>query len=346
MARSEYILPKPETVSMSLAAAEKLIASGRGDAALLYIYILRNNGHFSAEEAEKELKMKSKLSSALAELARLGLVSAPYESHLARPEPEEPSAPEEEPGRPSEPEKAGGPKALQRRDAPPEYSVADIKQGMDEGSGFKQVVEEVQQRLGRVLSGGELTILFGIYDYLGLPAEVIVLLLSWCVEEQERKYGEGKRPTLRAVEKEAYVWAHRERVTLEAANAYIKKKNQSRKKSEEIKGRLGIRGRPLSPTEEKYITAWLEMGFDTDAIEEAYDRTIVNKKELIWPYINRIFESWHKKGLHTLAEIRSGDLKAEQKEGRREAEAVPTAADYERMKKFLDKLNGSGANGA
>jgi DnaD/phage-associated family protein len=113
--------------------------------------------------------------------------------------------------------------------------------------------------------------------------------------EQERKYGEGKRPTLRAVEKEAYVWAHRELFTLEAANAYKKKRIRAGKKREEIKGRWAS-GPPPSPTEEKYITAWLEMGFDTDAIEEAYDRTIVNKKELIWPYINRIFESWHKKG--------------------------------------------------
>ncbi len=75
-------------------------------------------------------------------------------------------------------------------------------------------------------------------------------------------------------------------------------------------------------------------------------RTIVNKKELVWPYINRIFESWHKKGLHTIKDIKSGDVKGEPREGRKEAEAVPTAADYERMKKFLDKLNGGGINGA
>jgi|AGTN01.2.fsa_nt_gi DnaD and phage-associated domain len=55
------------------------------------------------------------------------------------------------------------------------------------------------------------------------------------------------------------------------------------------------------------------MGFDADAIEEAYDRTIMNKKELIWPYINRIMESWHKKELHTINEIKNGDTKTDQK---------------------------------
>ncbi len=340
MAKSEYILPKPETVSMSLAAAERLIASGMGDAALLYIYILRNNGRFSAEEAERELPIKSSISSAMAELARLGLVSAAYErpgdAIAARSEPA---------GR----EEVGSDRAapLKRLDAPPEYSAADIKRNIDGGSDFKTIVEEVQQRLGRVLSGGDLIILFGIYDYLGLPAEVILLLVGWCIEEQERKYGEGKRPTLRIIEKEAYIWAHRELFTLEAAEAYLRKKSQSKKKSEEIKGCLGIKGRPLSPTEEKYITAWLDMGFDAEAIEEAYDRTIMNKKELIWPYINRIMESWHKKGLHTLQEIKSGDMKPEQREGRREPASAPDPADYERMKRYLEKLNErSGKNGA
>ena len=38
VAKSEYVLPKPDTVSMSITAAERLIASGNGDAALLYIH--------------------------------------------------------------------------------------------------------------------------------------------------------------------------------------------------------------------------------------------------------------------------------------------------------------------
>jgi DnaD/phage-associated family protein len=339
MAKSEYILPKPETVSMSLSAAEKLIASGRGDAALLYIYILRNNGHFSFEEASKELKFKKQLDSAMAELARLGLISTAYIKDISLETEDDENTysiiSEDKPE-----------KTLQRRDAPPEYSVSDIKRRIDEGSDFKALVNEFQQRLGRVMSGGDLTILFGIYDYLGLPAEVIVILVGWCIDEKERKYGEGKRPSLREIEKEAYIWAHKELFTLESVEAYLKKKNQSKQKSEEIKSCLGIKGRPLSPTEEKYITAWLDMGFEADAIEEAYDRTILNKKELIWPYINRIIESWHKNGLHSIIEIKSGDIKAEQKGSRKEAEALPTEADYERMKKILDKLNGSGKNGA
>ncbi|NMA37903.1 MAG: DnaD domain protein [Papillibacter sp.] len=342
MAKSEYVLPKPDTVSMSITAAERLIASGNGDAALLYIYILKNNGHFSYEEAEQEISLSTALPEAMTELVRLGLVSPPampYNvSKQSQPQRNERQSIQQavQPAREARNKAAN---TLERRDAPPEYSVSDIKRRIEEGSDFKAVVTEVQQRLGRVLSGGDLTILYGIYDYLGLPAEVIMLLTGWCIEEQERKNGEGKKPTLRMIEKEAYIWAHKELFSLEAAEEYLKKKSQSKKKSEEIKGCLGIKGRPLSPTEEKFITSWIEMGFDSDAIEEAYDRTILNKKELIWPYINKIIESWHKNGLHKLSEIREGDKKAETRAEKREAEDKPKAADYERMRKYVEKYS-------
>ncbi len=73
---------------------------------------------------------------------------------------------------------------------------------------------------------------------------------------------------------------------MESAEDYLKKKSHSKKKSEEIKGCLGIGVVPiLRPRKNYYLLAG--MGFEADAIEEAYDRTILIKKELIWPYINR-----------------------------------------------------------
>jgi DnaD/phage-associated family protein len=348
VAKSEYVLPRQDTVSMSLSAADRLIASGRGDAALLYIYILKNNGHFSYEEAEQEIKLETPLSEAMEELMRLGLVSAPAVPYTAnkksQPQKNDRLPYMQSASPPREADRQEGKTTLERRDAPPEYSITDIKRRIEEGSDFKAVVTEVQQSLGRVLSGGDLTILYGIYDYLGLPAEVILLLTGWCIEEQERKCGEGKKPTLRIIEKEAYIWAHKELYSLESAEDYLKKKSQSKKKSEEIKGCLGIRGRALSPTEEKFITSWLEMGFEADAIEEAYDRTILNKKELIWPYINKIIESWHKNGLHKLSEIKEGEKKIDTKADRKEAEDKPKIADYERMKKYIEK-HSRGENG-
>ena len=301
MSKSEYILPVTETVSMTQAAADALIASGRGEAALLYIYILRNNGYFSEDAALEKLGRAFPLAEAAAQLERLGLITAPGVS--ARGSEAKKS-----------PERSGAP--LEREDAPPQYTAEDIRRGADADPAFAALINEVQQRLGKMLSGADLMILYGIYDYLGLPPEVTLILLSYCIEEQERRLGEGRRPTMRMVEKEAYFWA----------------------RSDIFRNLLGIKNHKLSATEEKYIMSWLEMGFSSQAIAMAYDRTVLNKKELVWPYMNRIMESWHKKGLHSAEEIEAGDRRAAPPRDRNSG--APTDAEYERMRKYVNKLGG------
>ena len=61
----------------------------------------------------------------------------------------------------------------------------------------------------------------------------------------------------------------------------------------EIKAMLNIYGRELTATEEKYISSWLDLGFHRDAIAIAYDRTLTQTSALKWPYMNKIFLSWH-----------------------------------------------------
>ncbi len=320
----EYVLPAPERLSMSLADADRLLATGSGDAARLYIYILRCGGRLDPEQARRELQLGDRLERAMEALADAGLIQARKGS--TRPAP-----------------------LREREDSPPNYTAADVKARVEAGSDFGLLLDEVARRLGKVLSGGDMTILFGIYDYLGLPTEVILLLIGWCVQEQERRYGAGKKPSLRQIEKEAYLWARNELFTLDAAERHLAALEERRSRSGEVRRLLGIRERPLSPTEEKYVMSWLEMGFPGEALLEAYDRTVLNKKELVWPYMNKILESWHKKGLHTLAEITAGDQKSRsgRETGRGEAASAPKpeAAEYARMQKYLDKLNGGGAGG-
>ena len=39
--------------------------------------------------------------------------------------------------------------------------------------------------------------------------------------------------------------------------------------------------------------SWDSMGFDDEAIELAYDKTVVKCKELKWAYMNKILMSWY-----------------------------------------------------
>ena len=268
-------------VAMPAEAADRLIASGSGDAALLYLYLLRKNGAASLEEAGNALRWDgARLTTAWDVLSGKGLA---------------PAMPQAAPTKPLQEE-------------PPEYTAEDIARELDDqNSPFPALVGEVQRRLGKILSTVELKTLYTIYDFLALPAEVICLLVSWCVEEMERKYGPGRMPKMPQIRKEAFVW-HRLGVdTAEAADAYIKRQAEMRTREGQVLSLLGITGRPAVDGERKYIAAWTDMGFGDEVIRMAYERTVLKKQTMSWPYMNSILRSWHQKGLHTPAEIETGD---------------------------------------
>ena len=317
----EYILTGPATLTIRAEDADKLLELGSGDAALLYLWLLRNGGRFDPARAARELKTAAPLAGSMALLRRAGLIR----SEAA------PAIPAEAP----------------IREELPQPTAAEVAGAAEADRGFQAVLDEAAVRLGRVLTGGDAKILFGIYHDLGLPTEVICLLLNYCCGEVARRYGPGRKPTLRQIEKEAYIWGNRELFSLDLAERFLKERKERRGQLAEFSELLGIRGRALAPSEEKYLTAWLDMGFGQEAVLLAYDKTVAKKGELAWPYMNRILENWHGKNLHTLPEIQAGDAPPRRREPKasRTGSAMPTASDYDRMREFLKKLDGGENHG-
>ena len=70
---------------------------------------------------------------------------------------------------------------------------------------------------------------------------------------------------------------------------------------------LQLGDRAPSTSEEKYLSAWQEMGFEPEAVAIAYDKTVLRCHEFKWPYCNGILKKWHEAGLHTAQEIRDKD---------------------------------------
>lgn len=268
-------------LSMTGAAADRLVAAGNGDAALLYLCLLGQKGGNDARAAMSALKWDvHRLGAAHRALAKLGLVAEA-----------EPPAP---PPAPS--------------DEPPEYTYDDITKELEnDASSFPALVGEVQRRLGKVLSTADLKVLYTLYDFLALPAEVICLLVSHCVEDIQRTQGEGRKPRMSQIRREAFAW-HRQGVrTMETAEAHLKRLSSLRERERALLPLLGIRDRPPIEKEREYLAAWTDMGFPDEAIRLAYEKTVLKKRELSWPYMNSILLSWHRKNLHTLAQIQAGD---------------------------------------
>lgn len=288
-----------ESVKITQQAMRKLLAAANPDAALLYLYVTSGN---PLEGAEEDLHFGgSRLSCAGATLRQLGLIQDEKTCHIA-------------PGE------------------RPNYSENDVMDAMDGSASFRGLYGEVQRLLGRSLNVEELKILLGFVRYLGLPADVITMLICYC-KERARERGSLRNPSLRTIEKEAYAWAERGIDTMEEAAAFIQAQNLRYSRIHKLMGILQIRGRKLTQAEERYAGSWMEMGFDDEAISMAYERTCLNTGGLNWAYMNRILQRWHEKGLHNAQAIQSGDQKPTPKGATGEL----GSAEMEAIKKLMQE---------
>ena len=261
-------------LSIEQSDIRKLLGAASGDAALLYLYLHSGN---DPETATQALHLSdSRFTCAMATLRQMGLWQQERKTLIAGER--------------------------------PAYSEKDVLRAMDQDRDFRSLYGEVQRLLGKVLTTEELKLLLSLRRYLGLPNDVISILVYYC-KDRARQRGSLRNPSLRTIEKEAYLWAEQGIETLEQAAAYIQAQNLKNSRLERLKTVIQVRGRNLTPGEERYANSWLDMGFDEQAIAIAYDRTCLNTGGLNWAYMNNILQSWHNAGLHTAEEIKNGDRK-------------------------------------
>ena len=190
----------------------------------------------------------------------------------------------------------------------PSYTERDVENAYNSNWEFQALCGEVQRLLGRPIHTEDYKILLGFIHYLGLPLDVISVLVSYC-KDRARQRGNLRGPSLRTIEKEAYAWAERGIDTMEEAAAFITAQNIRFSRMGRLMQQLQIRGRSLTAAEERYASAWLDMDFDDEAIAMAYERTCLNTGGLSWAYMNKILQRWHDLGLKTAEAIRSRDRK-------------------------------------
>ena len=209
----------------------------------------------------------------------------------------------------------------------------------------------MERRLGKRLSTADLKNLYTLYDHLALPAEVILMLVGWCIDETARKYGPGRKPFLSQIKKEGFSWARLGVDTMERAEERIAALTRLRGREGEVLRLLDISPRPLVQREKDYIAAWDGMGFDDEALRMAYERTVLKKQSMDWGYMNGILRRWHEKGLHTAAAIRTGDRdpRPARAGGPSPRTAAPSAdqerrarEDMERLRRLMEQMKEEG----
>ena len=156
------------------AHVQKLLCAQNPDAALLYLYL--KDGNDPQQAAFKLGFTEARHACANAVLHQLGLVREQKQTRL--------------PGE------------------HPLYTEEDVLMAMNTDMDFRALSGEIQRLLGKNLTTEELKILIGFTRYLGMSADVIVLLVCYC-KDRAKKLGKTRTPSLRTIEKEAYEWAEK-----------------------------------------------------------------------------------------------------------------------------------------
>ena len=246
-----YIIrDREKTLVLPCRQVDQLLQAADGDAALLYLYLMRRTDAVTAEQI-----MQSQ------------------------------SLPVPEPAR-----------------QPAEYTAAELGEMLRDGE-FRMLVEETERCLGKKLTTLDIKRLANLRHEVGLPADVIFLLVRHCVEEQERRFGEGRRPTVSAIEKEGYYWARRGLFDQESAARYLRTVARRREQSVQYMAAMHIGDRRPVEAEEKYIAQWMDWGFSPEMVALAYEKTVLKKQGMDWRYLNGILRRWDKDGLRTPRDV-------------------------------------------
>lgn len=190
--------------------------------------------------------------------------------------------------------------ARRRQPARPSYTMAEIDAVAAGNKSISGLFYQAETVLNKILTPADMEMLYSFVDWLGLPVEVITMLLSYAA-----KRGKTGRRYLETV---AIDWAERGIDSFEAAEAHVMELEALDSAEHKIRSILGIYDRALSPTERKYIKLWLEDDrISLDLIPLAYDRTVAHTGKLSWAYMNKILQSWAEEGFTTPEQVKDWD---------------------------------------
>ena len=178
----------------------------------------------------------------------------------------------------------------------PTYNTEELSDILARRKELSQLIDDCQQAFGKIFNTGEIGIIAGLADYLGLDGEYILLLLTHC-RNMEKK-------SLRYVEKMA-ISLHDEGVH-DARNLEERLQNieMMAKATGRVRAIFGITARALTSKEKTMLESWIcKMKYDEAMLTRAYELTVDAIGKPSMPYANKILERWFADGYKTVEDV-------------------------------------------
>lgn len=180
----------------------------------------------------------------------------------------------------------------------PEYTTDELNRLLEGDVGSVSLVDEAQRRIGRMFNPREVSVLVGLKNYLELTDEYLYILLEHCARV-------GKT-SMRYVETVAFGMYDDGINDADALRDRLAERELYSSFEGRFKAMVGGRGRRLTAKESRFVNRWcLEMKYDFEMIELAYDVTVDNCHEYNPAYMNGVLERWYAAGISTPEAVRA-----------------------------------------
>ncbi len=177
----------------------------------------------------------------------------------------------------------------------PDFVFTSQRLAVDEE--LKFLVGEAQVSLGKTLSTSDVSTLLMLKDTCGLPLDVILMLIQYCISID--------KGNMRTIEKIGVDWADDGIYSVEAAENKIKQIRQTNKHFSIVSSAFGLKNIG-SPTKKQleYGDKWIgQWKFSPEMLREAYERCVDTKGNMSLRYIDGILKRWNSNGIHSIEEL-------------------------------------------
>ncbi len=174
----------------------------------------------------------------------------------------------------------------------------EIKQTEDnlfnkENQKIEELFRLAEKKLAKTLNYNEKQTLIKLYENYDLSAEILAILLTYCIEKGKNNF--------RYIEKVAIDWYENKIDTIEKAEAYIQFFDNDYKEIFEV---FGIKYRAPAPIEKSFLNKWIfEYKMSIDMIKKACEKTILKTSSPNFQYADSILKSWYTKNIHNIKDI-------------------------------------------
>lgn len=182
------------------------------------------------------------------------------------------------------------------------YDSQILSVAVEKDKDFRNICDLVGEQLGRLLNKNDYNSLFYLYDYVGLPADLICGIAEYCTQE--------KKFSMQYMMKTALGMYDDGIDCYDKLEEYLAQREKSKTNIGKLRKICGMGDRELSPKESEFVTKWFtqwDMSFEL--VKYSYEKTVDATGKVQFAYMNSILKSWYESGYKTLEDIKLGEKK-------------------------------------